>query len=167
MEPSDVGWGAQVEIDVLAPEQRIWAIVSDFSQHPTLAGSGEILAVRLSGPLAVGMTFLSDVKVGEVGLFTPSCEVSEVDEPRRLGWISRPPLDPGETEAHQIEVYWAFEMIPTSNGCALRHAVHIPRPKAGADELGEFFERTERIVTVRSGMQRTVENVKAAAESLG
>lgn len=166
MEPSDDGWGADVEIDVLAPPECVWAIVSDFSQHPALAGSGEILAVRLSGPLAVGMTFESDLKVGEVGSFTPTCEVSEVDEPRRLGWISRPPLDPGESEAHQIEVYWTFETAPTANGCALRHAVRIPRPKAGADELGEFFERSDRMTTVRSGIQRTVENVKAEAEAL-
>jgi hypothetical protein len=42
--------------------------------------------------------------------------------------------------------------------------VHIPPPKAGADELAEFFARTDRITTVRDGMGRMLANVKAAAE---
>jgi hypothetical protein len=85
--------------------------------------------------------------------------------PHRLGWVCLPPLDPGETDAHQIEVHWAFEIAPTSTGCSVRPTLRIPRPKAGADVLQEFFERTARIATVRRGMQQTLENVKAAAEA--
>ncbi|MGH9242889.1 MAG: hypothetical protein ACRD29_00915 [Acidimicrobiales bacterium] len=31
-------------------------------------------------------------------------------------------------------------------------------------ELASFFERTDRITTVRAGMEQTLKNVKAAAE---
>ena len=148
--------------DVAAPPQRIWMVVSDIRRHPQLAGSGEVLAVRMNGPLAVGTAFDSDVKTGEVGSFSPQCVIEDVDEPRRLAWVSRFSLEPGETSDHQIEVHWAFEISPNSSGSLVRHTVRIPAPKAGADELAEFFERTGRIEIVRTGMQQTLENLKAA-----
>jgi uncharacterized protein YndB with AHSA1/START domain len=159
------GWAADVVIDVAAPPERIWAVVSDIGRHPVLAGSGEVLAVRMSGPLAVGTTFESDVRTGEVGSFSPTCIIEHVDAPRRLGWVSLFPLDPGQTPDHQIEVHWSFEIDPTgAGGSRVRHTVRIPPPRAGADELAAFFEQTGRIATVRAGMERTLENVKAAAE---
>ena len=158
------GWAADAAIDVAAPPERIWAVVSDISRHPALAGSGEVLAVRMNGPLAVGTTFESDVKTGEVGSFSPRCVIEDVNEPRRLAWVSLFPLEPGETDDYQIEVHWSFEIDPTSAGSQVRHTVWIPAPKAGADDLAAFFERTDRITTVRNGMEHTLENVKAAAE---
>ena len=46
----------------------------------------------------------------------------------------------------------------------MAHTVRIPLPRLGADELAEFFERTDRITTVRTGMVRTLENIKTAAQ---
>lgn len=158
------GWHAEVEIAVGASPERVWAIVSDISRHPALAGSEEVLAIRMDGPLAVGTSFESDVRTGEVGTFSPHCVIEAVDEPTRLAWVSLFPLDPGETEDHQIEVHRAFDISPESNGARVRHTVRIPMPKAGGDELASFFERTDRIATVRAGMQRTLENVQAVAE---
>jgi uncharacterized protein YndB with AHSA1/START domain len=153
MGASDRGWCAEAEIDVEAPPERVWAIVSDISRHPALAGSGEVLAVRLNGPLAVGTTFDSDV-------------IETLDDGRRLGWVSLFPLEEGETEDHQIEVHWTFDLAPTPTGTWLAHTVHIPPPKLGADELASFFERSDRITTVHAGMERTLENIKAASEPL-
>lgn len=76
------------------------------------------------------------------------------------------PLEEGETEDHQIEVHWTFDLEATPSGTRLAHTVRIPPPKLGADALAEFFERTDRITTVRTGMVRTLENIKAAAELL-
>lgn len=73
----------QILVEVAATPEQVWAVVSDFSRHPALAASGEVLAVRHHWPLAVGT----------------------------------------------------------------------------------FFARTDRITTVRHGMERTLGNVKAAAES--
>ena len=158
------GWAVDVAIDVAAPPERIWAVVSDISRHPALAGSGEVLAVRMNGPLAVGTTFESDVKTGEVGSFSPRCVIEDVHEPRRLAWVSLFPLEPAETDDYQIEVHWAFEITPRSAGSQVRHTVRIPAPKAGSDDLAAFFERTDRITIVRNGMEQTLKNVKAAAE---
>ena len=112
----DDGWAADVAIDVAVLPERVWAVVSDLSRHPVLAGSGEVLAVRMNGPLAVGTTFESDVKTGEVGSFSPRCVIEDVNESRRLAWVSLFPLEPGETPDHQIEVHWSFEIAPTSVG---------------------------------------------------
>ncbi|HLF99684.1 MAG TPA: SRPBCC family protein [Acidimicrobiia bacterium] len=158
------GWGADAELRINASTAQVWAIVSDIPRHPALAGSGEVLAVRMSGPLAVGTTFESDVKTGEVGSFSPRCVIEEVDPPRRLGWVSLFPLEPGETEDHQIEVHWLFDLSTTPSGTLVRHTVRIPRPKAGGDELASFFERTGRISAVRAGMEQTLQNVKTAVE---
>lgn len=161
--PAD-GWRAEAHTDITATPERVWEVVADFSRHPELAGSGEVLSVRMDGPLAVGTTFASDVRTGEVGSFSPRCVIEEVDERRRLGWVSLFPLDEGETADHQIEVHWRFDLEPTSNGTRLTHTVHIPLPKAGAEELTEFFTRTDRITTVGNGMRRTLANVKDVAE---
>ena len=160
------GWHAETEIDIEAPPERVWALVSDISRHPALAGSGEVLAVRMNGPVAVGTTFESDVRTGEVGSFSPRCVIETVEERRRLGWMSLFPLDKGETEDHQVDVHWTFDLEATPSGTRVAHTVRIPPPKLGADELAEFFERTDRITTVRTGMVRTLENIKAAAQPL-
>lgn len=166
MGESDGGWHAEAEIDIEAPPERVWAIVSDISRHPALAGSDEVLAVRMNGPVAVGTTFESDVRTGEVGSFSPRCVIETLEEQRRLGWVSLFPLEEGETEDHQIEVHWTFDLEATPSGTRLAHTVRIPPPKLGADELADFFERTDRITTVRTGMDRTLENIKAAAQPL-
>ncbi len=160
----DRGWYAEAEIHIEASPERVWAVVSDISRHPELAGSGEVLAVRVNGPVAVGTTFDSDVRTGEVGSFSPRCVIETVEEQRRLGWVSLFPLEEGETEDHQIEVHWTFDLEPMPSGTRLIHTVHIPHPKLGAEELASFFERTDRITTVRTGMERTVLNIKAASE---
>ena len=162
--PTD-GWRGEVHTDIAAMPGRVWEVVADFSRHPALAGSGEVLAVRMDGPLAVGTTFDSDVRTGEVGSFSPRGVIEAVEEERRLGWVSLFPLEEGETADHQIEVHWSFHLEPRSTGTRLSHTVHIPPPRAGADELAEFFSRTDRITTVTAGMRRTLANVKAAAES--
>ena len=166
MSESDGGWYAEAEIDIEAPPEHVWAIVSDISRHPALAGSGEVLAVRMNGPVAVGTTFDSDVRTGEVGSFSPRCVIETLDGGRHLGWASRFPLEEGETEDHQIEVHWTFDLEATPSGTRLAHTVRIPRPRLGAEDLAAFFERTNRIATVRAGMVRTLETINAAAHPL-
>lgn len=159
------GWDAADVIRISAAPERVWAIVSDVDRHPTLAGSGEVLAVRMDGPLAPGSTFTSDVRTGEVGSFTARCVIEAADAPTRLAWVSYPPLDDDETEDHQIEVHWSFDLSRVGVGTTdLQHTLRVPPPKAGAAELAMFLERTDRIAKVRKGMEQTLRNVKAAAE---
>lgn len=63
----------------------------------------------------------------------------------------------------------AIESAKTEDACAsagsqVHHTVRIAAPRAGAADLAAFFEQTDRITTVRNGMQQTLMNVRAAAE---
>lgn len=165
MSREGAGWDVVETVHVAATPELVWAVVSDIERHPALAGSGEVLAIRLSGPVAVGTTFEGDVRVGEVGSFVSHNVVEEATEPSRLAWVSYPPLDDDETEDHQIEVHWSFDLVPTGDGdTEVRHGFWVPPPTLGADALAQFLERTDRIATVRAGMQRTLEIIKAVAE---
>lgn len=160
-------WTAREQLRIAASPEAVWRVVADVEAHTRLAGSGEVKAIRMSGPVAAGTTFEGEITTGEVGSFVSRNVIEAADEPRRLAWVSYPPLDEGETLEHQIEVHWAFELVPDGDGALLTHTFVVPRPKAGGDELASFLDRTGRISTVRAGMLRTLENVRIAAEGVG
>jgi len=158
-------WQVVESASVAAPIGLVWNVVSDFERHPQLAGSGEVRDVRLHGPAAPGSRFDSDVATGEAGSFVSRNRIDVVDEPRELRWTSYPPLDDDETEDHQIEVNWWFRLSPSWTGTDIEHGFTVAPPRAGAEELAAFLERTDRIATVRRGMLVTLANVKECAET--
>jgi hypothetical protein len=160
-------WSVSEHITIAATSEAIWSVIADIGRHAELAGSGEVLRVRTTGPVAVGMTFEGDIAVGEVGSFVSSNVIERCDVPRFLAWTSYPPLDDGETEDHQIEVRWSFRLSTTGDGTLVEHSFEVPRPKAGAEALEDFLERADRIATVRSGMLQTLANLKHAVETAG
>jgi uncharacterized protein YndB with AHSA1/START domain len=129
-------WQIVERAEIAAPPRLVWTIVSDVDRHAEIAGSGEARAIRI------------DVN----------------DEPTEFAWTSYLPLDDGETGERQVEVQWWFRLAPSWTGTALEHGVRVPRPGAGADELAEFLERSDRVATVRRGMVTTLTNVKRRAE---
>jgi len=158
-------WEHVERAEVAATPERVWAIVSDFEGHPRLAGSREVLAVRMAGPLAPGTTFEGDNLAGEVGSFVSRNRIEVVDPPCELAWMSYPPLDDDETEEHQIEVRWWFRLAPAGAGTAVEHGFLVREPRAGADRLAAFLERTGRLDTVRAGMRQTLANLARLAEA--
>ena len=157
-------WHVSEHIAISATPPGVWDVVADIDGHTRLAGSGEVKAIRFDGPLEPGATFEGDIATGEVGSFVSRNVIHEVDRPNRLVWRSYPPLDDDETPDYQIEVIWSFTLTADADGTAVTHSFEVPRPKAGADQLAAFLERTDRIETVRQGMRRTLENLKQAAE---
>jgi uncharacterized protein YndB with AHSA1/START domain len=156
-------WEASEQTVIGAPPAAVWAVVADIEGHTRLAGSGEVKAIRMAGPLALGATFEADIAVGVYGSFVARGVVTAVEPERELSWVSYPPLEEGETEAHQIEVHWSFRLSPSDGGTAVDHTFRVPRPEAGADELEAFLERTDRIASVRAGMRQTLANLEEAA----
>lgn len=47
-------WTGVEKIEIAAPPEAVWAVVSDVARHAELAGSGEIVRIRLSGRLRWG-----------------------------------------------------------------------------------------------------------------
>ena len=155
---------AEERVEVEAEPEQVWAVIADFGSHPVLAGSGEVKAVRIDGPVAVGAEFEGDVVVGGVRSFTSRNVIEVADRPHELGWVSFPPLLDGQTPDHQIEVHWTFRLTPTETGTSVEHRFLAPAPKADADEWIALMERIDRVSTVREGMRRTLANLKYAAE---
>lgn len=157
-------------VRVAAPPERLWAVISDIEHYPDrlrshLAGSGEIEAIRITGTVRVGASFELDVKTVALGSFTSQNRIDDVSEPKRLAWISYPPLTNGETEDHQIEVRWSFELTPTDGGGTdLLHGLALPAPTLGAEQLALFLADSDRVAAIRSGMTETLQRMKLAAE---
>jgi hypothetical protein len=158
-------WEGSESIDVAAPVESVWAIVTDVERHVGLAGSGEVRSIRLEGALRVGTEWEADIGVPEVGEpFKSRSRVLVLDEPSEFRWSSIPLVrdDPDERPL----VTWWFLLQATSDGCAVDHGCRVDAPKTGADEFKRFFiEQANRPPTILAGMQKTLENVKASAES--
>lgn len=157
-------WTHVEQADIAADAPRIWAIVVDIEEHTRLAGSGEVLAIRMNGPVETGATFEADNLAGEVGRFVSRNRFDVVDAPNELRWTSYPPLDEGEPEDHQIEVTWWFKLSPSGEGTGVEHGFQVPRPRAGAEQLEAFLEGTGRLTKVYAGMRRTLDNLEAQAQ---
>lgn len=159
-------WEGAERIEVAAPVDRVWGIVADLSGHPRLAGSGEVLTVEnVSGPLAVGTTWESAEKVPKAGSFRATSEVTQFDPPKVFGWVSHPPpLSKRDVANSTIDAHWRFELTPTVTGTAVEHSFRVVEPRVGATKLKIFYALTGRAKTIRKGMRRTLENLRAVAE---
>jgi hypothetical protein len=148
---------------VEAKIEPVWDVIVDLANHHKLAGSGEVRAVTLEGPVEPGTWFTAEIDVGETrSPFTSRNRIDLVKEPRELRWTSYPPLDPGETELHQLEISWWFKLTPGKGETAIEHGFRLPKPRAGAAELGAFLDRTNRMKAIATGMKRTLDNIRAA-----
>jgi hypothetical protein len=112
--------GATVNASILAPPDVLWSVVSDFSRHPELAGSGEVLQVEplTEGPLQTGSRFQSQQNVRGLR-YTTISHIVVCEPPHRLAW--RIGL-PGTPPFGQI---WQFELTPQGDGTLVEHGVAL------------------------------------------
>ncbi|HUF83225.1 MAG TPA: SRPBCC family protein [Acidimicrobiia bacterium] len=158
-------WEGTERALVAAPPDRVWAVITDVGGHADLAGSGEIGAVRLHAPVAFGSTWEADIRVP--GLDEPFVSRSEVvvfNAPTEFAWTSEPrPIVPGDPRSVP-EVTWWFRLAAGADGTTVEHTFRVVEPEVAADQLTEFFERTNRVESLRAGMRPTLENIKARAD---
>jgi uncharacterized protein YndB with AHSA1/START domain len=162
-------WEVTEQIVLAAPPERVWAVVTDVAGHAELAGSGEIRALRLAGPVSLGRTWEADIAVpGLEEPFVARSEVVVFDEASEFSWTSVPrPIIPGEPRSVP-GVRWWFRLAPAEQGrTAVEHRVLVTPPEVGAQEMAEFFEETNRVGSIRAGMRVTLERLKASAERSG
>lgn len=113
--------GATVSGFIAAPAEQLWALISDVTRHPELAGSGEVMETHLltDGPVGVGTQFQSQQNMRGMRYTTVS-HVVACDEPHRLAW--RIGL-PGTPPFAQV---WQFELQPQGEGTLVKHGVALP-----------------------------------------
>ncbi len=111
---------------ITAPAEKLFAIVSDVSRHPELAGSREVQRVELvtPPPVRAGSLFRSRQQIGALHYPTQSY-VQVCDPPYRFTWLSgvgfrKPPFG-------QL---WGFEFEPHGEhpSTLVSHSMTVPVP---------------------------------------
>ena len=158
-------WEGTERIEIAAPPEKVWAVVSDVARHPELAGSGEIHAIRVDGPIAAGSWWEADETVKGAGSFTARSECLACHPSHELSWRSYPPPIKKNDPASVADVTWWYRLSPSNEGTLLEHTFRVVEPQSGGLMMKGFYLVTRRPSVIRRGMRRTLENVKRAVES--
>lgn len=158
--------GPTVEVDVYvdAPPSHVWRLVSDvdlpsrFSEE--FQGGGWL--DDASGP-ELGARFKGRNKHDSVGEWETTSIVVECEPEHVFAWAVGDENHPSAT--------WRFELSPEGDGTRLRqHATFGPGPSGLSAVIERMPDKEERIIERRldehrANMRRTVEGIKALAES--
>ncbi len=159
-------WQATESIQIEAPIETVWEIVSDVARHHELAGSGEVKAIRIDGPVNVGTGWEADEKVKFAGEFVARSECVEFDPPKVFSWKSFPPPMKSGNPKTAPDVTWWFRLEPSGSGTRLSHSFRVVEPRSMGWAFKLFYMVTRRASAIQKGMRKTLKNVNAAATAL-
>lgn len=113
--------GSAASAVIAAPIETLWAIVSDVTRHPELAGSGEVQHTWLLTPAPVqhGSLFESAQLMRGLRYSTVS-RVVAFEPPHRLAWRVGVRQFPGRAQV------WQFALTPQENGTLVQNSVALP-----------------------------------------
>lgn len=140
----------------------MFGVVSDFTRHKELAGLGELVNVRIltEGPIGLGSMIEADESVqmreNTIELSTKSLVVG-YKSPNDLSWIVVPPFP-------LRRVQWWFQLTQLGDSTTLVHEVEVDLGEAAEQFGGVETFVPGRGAALSTGMQKTLENVKHAAE---
>ncbi len=144
---------SSASIEIAAPPKAVWSLVADI----TRMGEWSPECVRAewedgaTGP-AVGARFRGHNRAGTFE-WDASCVVTEC-EPGAVFAFQVPPGEDSPT-------MWRFELAPSGDGTTLTESFDAPRINVEGSPAN-FEGRYERLV---KGIEKTIANIKAAAES--
>jgi hypothetical protein len=150
----------EVSIHIQATPADVYALIADVTRMPEF--SPEILKCTwldgATGP-AVGARFAAVNKVPNRPSWTNKPVVTVV-EPGRAFAIAR-------TEKLGGTVEWRYEFEPDDGGTRLTESYTVTRPisRLGWFMIGVLFARRDRRTDLRTGMQTTLERIRAVAEA--
>ena len=150
------------EISINATPETVFGIISDFTRHKELAGLGELVNVRIltDGPIGLGSMIEADeaVQMGDntIELSTKSVVVG-FNSPSIFSWIVVPPFP-------MRRVQWWFRLTQQGDATTLVHEVEVDLGEAAEQFGGVETFVAGRGAALAAGMQKTLENVKHAAE---
>jgi hypothetical protein len=161
----DFAYSTAATID--ADPKVLFDIVSDPSLHVALAGSGELHTVTQQppGPVATGTHLLVEetVRLADgtgMDLYSDSVVVT-CDPPSTFSWIVNPVL-PDRLR----RIQWWFHFTPVDAGTRVVHEVELDLGELHDEMLKGLRDNLEevRAGVIRTGMARTLENLKRMAE---
>ena len=153
----------EVPIEIDAPPERVWAVVSDIAVMP--GASRELQAVEWldgrSGP-GLGARFAGHNRHEAFGEWSTVSVVVEYDPPRVFAWAVGDPDWPS--------AIWRFSLEPHDRGTLLRQWVQVGPGRSGLSfAIDRMPDKEQKIVFVRlreleTNMGATLAAVKTLAE---
>ena len=154
-----VDFHAVKELVVNASPEAVFAVVSDFSKHRELAGSGELVEIRLltQGPTDIGTTIEADesIDLGDQHMdITAKAVVVACSPPNSLSWMSVPPLP-------IRRIQWWFNLSAEGSGTKVVHECEVDLGEEARSMFGgtEAYNDT-RGADVIAGMEKTLQNLQ-------
>ncbi len=154
----------EVLIEIDAPPERVWAIVSDIEVMP--GPSPELQAVEWldgrSGP-GLGARFAGHNRHEAFGEWSTTSVIVEYDPPRVFAWAVGDPEQPAAV--------WRFSLEPRDGGTLLREWVRVGPGRSGLSMAVEQMpDKEQKIVFVRlreleTNMGATLAAIKRRAEA--
>jgi uncharacterized protein YndB with AHSA1/START domain len=148
-----------VTIHIDAPPEAVYALVADVTRTPEF--SPEVSKCTwldgATGP-AVGARFKAVNQMPRRPAFSNKPVVTVV-EPGRAFAFAR-------TEPFGGTVEWSYRFEPEGTGTKVTESYEVTKPvsRIGWFIIGGLFGRKDRRADLRSGMQRTLERMRAAVE---
>jgi uncharacterized protein YndB with AHSA1/START domain len=142
-------------VDVAAPPEAVWAVVSDVTRMPEW--SPELRRLYVLGGAKeprVGMTLLGINRRGWVAWPTTS-RVTRFEPGRAVAWKTR---ESGAT--------WTYELEPSGTGTRLTGRRDLPKFTVGTTVLGPIIGGAEgHDRELADGIRVTLDQIKAAVEA--
>jgi hypothetical protein len=110
--------GAAVSAVIAAPIDEVWALVSDPTRHPKIAGTGEVRGVEVvgGGPLGLGTVFESRQNMRGARYLTAN-RVVLWEPPRRFAWRVGLRVSPGSGQIY------GFRLTPEAGGTRVENGM--------------------------------------------
>jgi hypothetical protein len=154
--------GTWVEVNVVAPTDRVWAVVTDIDLPARF--SEEFLGATWTGDgPGPGTSFIGRNRHPAIGEWEVESFVDVFDEGRSFGWATIRADNPGSR--------WRFDLEPAEDAVWLRFSLSVGPGPSGISMAIESMPEKEpqilrrRVLEHHANMVRTLEGLKAAAES--
>ena len=159
------GPGVTVEVDVDAPAERVWSLVSDISIAAQFSEEfqGAGWAESFDTP-ELGAQFIGTNQHPKIGEWQTTSTITELVENERFGWAVG-------TDEVSAAARWRWEIDELhGHRCRLRHTVRLGPGPSGLTPAIEAMPDKETLIIARrqeehlANMKRCVNGIKALAE---
>ena len=159
----DVVTSFRESIEISAPPDVVWDLITDIPRHAEFAGPKSITKViEFEGAVIVGRRWEAHEKFGPQKFDAPS-EITAVEDGKRLEWVSFPPMKEGN-RGRGGRVTWGYELSPSADGTRLEHYMIVLEPRKGAATLKTMYKVLGLPAKQVAGGRTTLENIRKAAE---
>jgi uncharacterized protein YndB with AHSA1/START domain len=162
------GPSTEASIDIAAPPERVWALVSDLQLPARFSTEfqGADLLGGVSSP-AAGARFVGRNHHPAIGSWETTSTITVYDEPRAFGYD----VDGVDGGDERVSASWRFTIEPIDGGCRLTQWMRMGPGRSGINPAIDAMPDKEskilhrRLGEHRSNMAATLAGIKELAEA--